>query len=192
MKGMQRWLQRYERERHSKRPKEPNESWVSSKYDLGIHWAELQQTFVPELNMTFGSAISVLKKSWKSYKIAGREGMNRSDLAYRIVSIQNALGLPKSDFPELENMSFDQEFREAWSNENEGQDRDFEQEPLTQEEIQLRREEESERREWVDNQVSEICGSEYVSEPEGLPPEWSRLGRRECSRIFRQLDGGSF
>jgi hypothetical protein len=41
---------------------------------------------------------------WKSYKIAGRTGEPRSDLAWKINQIQKAMGIEKSEFPELEGM----------------------------------------------------------------------------------------
>jgi hypothetical protein len=49
---LRKWLVNYERFRHSKRP---NESWISSRYDIqGMHWQELQQLYLPELNMRWG------------------------------------------------------------------------------------------------------------------------------------------
>ena len=96
---MTRWLQNYEKRRHSRRNskqhlKEPNESWISSKYDLqGTDWQTLQQMYLPELKMCFGPACNSLKKLWKSYKIAGRTGEPRSDIAWKINRIQDALGI---------------------------------------------------------------------------------------------------
>jgi len=71
-----------------------------------MHWQELQQLYLPELNMRWGPAVSALKKLWKSYKIAGRTGEPRSDLAWKINRVQVAMGL-KSEFPELEGMDYD-------------------------------------------------------------------------------------
>jgi hypothetical protein len=123
MNEMQRWLRNYERLRHSK---QPNESWVSSKYPIeGMHWTELQQLYLPELKMCWGPACNSLKKLWKSYKIAGRNGEPRGDIAWRINRIKSAMGLEKSNFPELEGM-------------------DDEDQELTDEEIQLKREEKEE------------------------------------------------
>jgi hypothetical protein len=120
---MWKWLVNYERLRHSKRL---NESWISSRYDTqGMHWQELQQLYLPELNMRWGPAVSALKKLWKSYKIAGRTGESRSDLAWKINQIQKAMGIEKSEFPELEGM-------------------DTGDEESTDEEIELRREEREE------------------------------------------------
>lgn len=120
MQKMQRWLRNYENLRHSK---QPNESWVSSKYPSeGMHWRELQQIFLPGLNMNWGQACSALKKLWKSYKIAGRNGEPRRDIAWKINRLQSAMGIKKSEFPELEGM-------------------DDEDQELTDEEIQLKREE---------------------------------------------------
>ena len=99
MDQMREWLVNYERLRHSK---PSNKSWISSRYDIqGMHWQELQQLYLPELNMRWGPAVNALKKLWKSYKIAGRTGEPRSDLAWKINRV--AMGL-KSEFPELEGM----------------------------------------------------------------------------------------
>ena len=70
-----------------------------------MHWQELQQLYLPELNMRWGPAVSALKKLWKGYKIAGRTGEPRSDLAWKINRV--AMGLEKSEFPELEGMDYD-------------------------------------------------------------------------------------
>ena len=56
--------------------------------------------------MRWGPAVSALKKLWKGYKIAGRTGEPRSDLAWKINRVQVAMGL-KSEFPELEGMDYD-------------------------------------------------------------------------------------
>jgi hypothetical protein len=59
MDQMRKWLLNYERQRHSKQNKEPNDSWISSKYDTqNMHWQELQQLYLPELNMRWGPAVS--------------------------------------------------------------------------------------------------------------------------------------
>src|SRR5215831_5361049 len=130
---MQLWIRDYERSRHSKRP---NESWISSRYDIqDMHWQELQQLYLPELNMRWGPAVSALKKLWKSYKIAGRTGEPRSDLAWKINRVQVAMGLEKSEFPELEGMDYD-DFKE---DQDQGQ---------SAEEIQLRREESEADDDW--------------------------------------------
>ena len=124
MNEMQRWIRNYERRRHL--PREPSEFWSSTKYDIqGSHWEEMQQTYIPELRMCFGPACSALKRSWKAYRIAGRNGEPRGDIACRIRSIQSALGIERSEFPELEGMGMDDEGEET----------------MTDEEIQLRREE---------------------------------------------------
>lgn len=145
MNEMQRWLRNYERLRHSQ---QPNESWVSSKYPIeGMHWRELQQIYLPELKMCWGPACNSLKKLWKSYKIAGRNGEPRGDFAWKIRNIQSAMGIEKSEFPELEGM-------------------DDEDQELTDEEIQLKREEKEESgREW------ELDLNSWTSEP--YTDEWS-------------------
>jgi hypothetical protein len=59
-----------------------------------------------------------LKKLWKSYKIAGRTGEVRSDIAWNIRNIQRAMGIPESQFEELEGMDDEeteaQEVEENW------------------------------------------------------------------------------
>ncbi|MGA9153877.1 MAG: hypothetical protein WBZ36_25130 [Candidatus Nitrosopolaris sp.] len=105
MKGMQKWIEDYEKTRHSKQPKESNPGWVSSKYPIeSMHWQELQQLYLPTLGLNWGQACSSLKKLWKSYKIAGRNGEPRGDLAWKIRNIQSAMGIERSNFPELEGM----------------------------------------------------------------------------------------
>jgi hypothetical protein len=105
MHGMDKWLHAYELRRCSENPKEPSESWVSSKYDTqNMHWTQLQQVYLPELQMCWGPACNSLKKLWKSYKIAGRSGEVRSDIAWKIRNIERAMGIPESQFEELEGM----------------------------------------------------------------------------------------
>jgi hypothetical protein len=146
MKEMQHWLQNYERSRHSKQPKEPKESWISSKYDTQGHWQEVQQIWIPELQMNYGRAVSALRKSWTAYRIAGRNGEPRADLALRIVRIQSALGIEKSVFPELQGMEMDDE-------------------ELSEEEIELRKEEKQENGgDWSFNFATTEEGSEYTEE----------------------------
>jgi hypothetical protein len=158
MDQMQKWLMNYERLRHSK---EPNESWISSKYDIeGMPWQELQQLYLPELKMCWGPACSALKKSWREYKIAGRNGEPRGDIAWRINRIQSAMGIEKSQFPELEGMN-DEESEEE----------------LTDEEIQLRREEKEESSgEWnlnfgTSEKRSELYTEEWSEEDKQLHSE---------------------
>lgn len=102
---IQLWLRNYENLRHSKNPKERNEFWTSSKYPIeNMSWQELQELYLPEVKMRFGPAVSALKKLWKSYKIAGRNGEPRGDIAWNIRNIQRAMGIPESQFEELEGM----------------------------------------------------------------------------------------
>ena len=111
-----------------------------------MHWQELQQLYLPELNMRWGPAVSALKKLWKSYKIAGRTGVPRSDLAWKINQIQKAMGIEKSEFPELEGMETDDE-------------------ESTDEEIELRREEREESGgDWSLNFGTNEETSEYTDE----------------------------
>ena|SRR5215472_7373215 len=101
--GQLNWIKDYEHRRH------PSEL-ISSKYDLQGDWREVQKIYLPSLGISMGVAWTSLKKLWKSYKIAGRTGEARSDTAYNIVRIQAAMGLEKSEFPELEGMMLDDEW----------------------------------------------------------------------------------
>jgi hypothetical protein len=147
---MRRWLQDYESRRSSKIPKEPNEHWVSSKYDTqNMHWTELQQLYLPELGMCWGPACSSLKRLWKSYKIAGRSEEARSDIAWKIRNIQRSMGIQETFFEELEGM-------------------DDEEEALSAEEAKLQREEQEEG-EW---------NISIGTSPESYTDEWSPLDKQ--------------
>jgi hypothetical protein len=114
MKQMRKWIANYENSRHSKQGlRELKESWISSKYDFtDLH---VREEYVPEIGCSVGGCISALRKSWRAYYIAGRNGEPRNDVAHRIVSIQSALGIERSQFPGLEGM--DVEFEEMDSGE---------------------------------------------------------------------------
>jgi len=102
---MERWVRTYEtkRTRHYKQPREFNQSWHSSKYPIeSMDWRDLQRLYLPEINQNWGQACSSLRKLWKSYKIAGRNGEPRSWQAWNIRKIQSAMGIEKSNFQELE------------------------------------------------------------------------------------------
>jgi len=97
------------------------------------------------------------------------------------------MGIEVLQFPELESMGI---------YENEYQGQSFEQERLTPEEIQLRREEELERREWVNQQTNAIGGSEFSEDGEEYNPEETALDRqlkreeredKQNSSVFNQL-----
>ncbi|MGA9150674.1 MAG: hypothetical protein WBZ36_08850 [Candidatus Nitrosopolaris sp.] len=107
MNKMQLWLRDYKARRHSKQSKEPNELWHSSKYDFSDPDVRLE--YVPEMGCSVGGCISALKKLWKSYKIAGRNGEPRGDIAWNIRNLQGSLGIERSHFPELEGMDDDEE-----------------------------------------------------------------------------------
>jgi hypothetical protein len=106
-----------------------------------------------------GACLQFIKKLWKSYKIAGRTGEPRADIAYSIRSVQSALGIGRSEFPELEGMYDEDPDRE-----------------LTAEEIQLRREEAEEDGGWDDLNF----GTSERSELEPYPEEWSDEDEQLC------------
>ena len=87
--------------------------------------------------MSWGPAVSALKKLWKSYKIAGRTGEPRGDIAWKINRLQSGMGIEKSTFPELEGMETDDEESQMSSDE----------ELTREEEVQLRNEENQENEE---------------------------------------------
>ena len=72
--------------------------WESDLYDFSD--PEVRLEYVPELGCCVGGAISMLRKSWKSYKAARREGYEDRclELEYRINSIQRALGIEECSF----------------------------------------------------------------------------------------------
>jgi hypothetical protein len=151
-----RWIKDYERSRF-KESKVPNESWISTKYDFqNTPWKILQKTYVPELKMRIGSAISAIKKNWKLYRMDdGREP--RSSIAFKIVRLESGLGLEKSIFPELEGINLEEEFP-------------------SEEESQLRREEQVER----DQEVSWDSWTAEDSEDDGDRDfKKSKLGEQE-------------
>jgi hypothetical protein len=91
--------------------------------------------------MNYGRAVSALRKSWTAYRIAGRNGEPRADLALRIVRIQSALGIEKSVFPELQGMEMHDE-------------------ELSEEEIELRKEEKQENGgDWSFNFATRVVSS---------------------------------
>jgi hypothetical protein len=72
--------------------------WESDLYDFSD--PEVRLEYVPELGCCVGGAISMLRKSWKSYKAARREGYEDRclELEDRINSIQRALGIEECSF----------------------------------------------------------------------------------------------
>lgn len=106
MNSLQRWIRDYENRRHSGQSNRlTKESWISSKYDTqSMDWRELQQLYLPEIGMCWGPACNSLKKLWKSYKIAGRTGEPRSDIAWNIRNLQRSMGIQETYFEELQGM----------------------------------------------------------------------------------------
>lgn len=139
----------YSKYKKLKEPRQPNPNWISDKYDLQ---SMTQETWIPELQCTYGGACSAFKKLWKKYKILGDKGEQRSDVAYNIVKIEAALGMEKSQFPELEHLDLDLEFPETGEMEEmDGWEENQENQNLTPLERQLKREEEIEGDRWDTN-----------------------------------------
>jgi hypothetical protein len=122
MNGMNRWLHNYEKIRTD--PYMSVKGRLSSRFDLeGLTWDEIREIPIPELGegMNFGKSFEALRKSWYAYKRSRKDGFPAPDIGFRILKIQKALGLPLSEFPELDS---------EWVNEE-----------LSSEDIQLRKEE---------------------------------------------------
>ena len=130
----------YERRRSKNRG--PNEKWISNKYDLQGHWQEVQQTLTSIKGkdgrfLDIGEVMSALKRSWKAYKIAGRNGSYRTDIAYRINNLEDGLGIEKAIFPELDEMDVYDEDQNQESREEIFDDPDM----TREEQLQIRKEE---------------------------------------------------
>jgi hypothetical protein len=48
--------------------------------------------------MNFGRSFEALRKTWRSFKLSRKNGSPASELALRILKLQNGLGLPLADF----------------------------------------------------------------------------------------------
>ena len=72
-------------------------------YGIPWRWSEIRDLPVYGLGdtMTIGKSFSMLKKSWRSYKLYRKDGYPTTDLAFRILKIQRSLSLPLSQFDEL-------------------------------------------------------------------------------------------
>jgi hypothetical protein len=151
--SMMRWIRGYEAKKHNSRlnTKQPKEGWSSSKFPIeNMHWKELQQIFLPEVNLNFGQVISSLKRSWTAYRI--NRGSPRADLAWRILRLQNAMGLEPPTFLELEGMEeSEEELTESTDSE------------LTNDELAAKREE------------KEAAGELNIKFPQGTSEEESEL-----------------
>ena len=102
--------------------------------------------------MCWGPACNSLKKLWKSYKIAGRNGEPRRDIAWKINVIQKAMGIEKSEFPELEGMETSDE-------------------EMTDEEIQLKRKEREDAGDWGFEKPEESYTEEWSEQDKQLRRE---------------------
>ena len=97
------WLVNYENERMQNYDGQ-NGTLVSSKFDLtGISWDEIRdlETDLLDQNgepMNFGRSFEALRKTWRSFKLARKNGSPAPELALRILKLQNGLGLPLADF----------------------------------------------------------------------------------------------
>lgn len=119
------WLRQYEQVRTD--PYTTIKGRLSSRFELdGLTWAEIREIPIPELgeDMTFGKSFEALRKTWYAYKRTKKDGFPAPDLALRILKLQKLLGLPLSEFHELDR------YGGEWVNEE-----------LSGEDIQLKEEE---------------------------------------------------
>jgi hypothetical protein len=147
LKEINRWIRHYDAIRtNPDGVPNQNEGWISSKYPIeGMHWSEIADIFLPELGIKWGAACSSLKKSWWSYKMSKKYGSgldSRRDLAYRINKIQYSMGIPLTQFEELEGLNLaESEFESEEQLSLDGEE-------WTREEIELRKEEKSDEDDW--------------------------------------------
>jgi hypothetical protein len=102
-KSWLRHLKRYEQSRTD--PYTSIKGQLSNRFDLdGLTWSEIREISIPELgeDMTFGKSFEALRKTWYAYKRNKKDGFEAPDLCLRILKIQKAIGLPLSEFPELD------------------------------------------------------------------------------------------
>ena len=121
-----------------------SEGWVSEKFPIqDMGWSAMKGVYIPELSMSFGQACSALKKSWRHYRILGREGAYRDDIGWRIQRIQQALGLERTQFEDQQS----EEDEEEWSLKQE-ETGEFDVVPQSEEERALLEEERKENDDW--------------------------------------------
>jgi hypothetical protein len=142
LKEIDRWIRHYDAIRtNPDGVPNQNEGWISSKYPIeNMHWSEIADIFLPELGIKWGAACSSLKKSWWSYKMAKKYGNgldSRRDLSWRIQKIQRSMGIPVTQFEELEGLNLAESEFEDGLNDQSSSDG----EQWSKEEVQLRREE---------------------------------------------------
>jgi hypothetical protein len=109
MDKMTKWLRDYDL-RRTEGSYSSNKSRLSTRFDLeNMSWEEIKEIEIPELtnpktgeHLNWGEAIEALRKSWYSYKRYRKDGFPPPDLAFRILYLQRVLGLPLSEFEELE------------------------------------------------------------------------------------------
>jgi hypothetical protein len=106
MKDMYRWLARYDNERLGINRDGQNKTLHSSRFNIqGLSWDEIREIPIPELGdgMTFGTSFEALRKSWYSHKKYRKDGLPAPEVCLRLLRIEKFLGLPLSQFPEIDN-----------------------------------------------------------------------------------------
>src|SRR5215831_14524360 len=175
-RDFQKWLRDYEERRtNPDREFRMPSAWHSTKYDLeSMSWNEIREIYLPEIQMSWGSACEAMRKSWFSYKMSKREGDRGWDIILRINKIQRALGIPLPDFRDGPDLS--------WVN----QQLDLEEGTgvgPTSEDLELKFEEDHVESEgiWDNSMMSE------TSEIEGEDPEYAQLRREERAEALAEV-----
>lgn len=150
----QKWLRDYEERRtNPDREFRMPSAWHSTKYDLeNMDWNQIREIYLPEIQMSWGSACEAMRKSWFSYKMSKKEGDRGWDIILRINKIQRALGIPLTEFRDGPDLS--------WIKQQLDLEEGTGVEP-TSEDLELKFEEDHDRENiWENSEMSEIEGEE--------------------------------
>jgi hypothetical protein len=143
--------------------------------------------------MNFGRSFEALRKSWRSLKLNRKNGSPAPELALRILKLQNGLGLPLSQFEELEKYGGSEWALQELENQESAGD---------EEEVILRREErdsmladlgvdgDSDESEWSDWSGSDDLNGEELSKElrrEEFQDQLNAWGLKEKSSEFSGL-----
>jgi len=168
----QKWIRSYERHKMKiKTERELNESWALSRYNVGS-WQDSQKIFIKSLGLTIGQSWWKIRRLWRKYKMLGRKGEYRDDVAYQINRLAVGLDLGRVDLPEIADLP-DSEFEAEVSDQEQDEEVDGEQEPeqdLSFDEIQQLKREEAEAQAEADAQADiEWKEADELPSPDDLP-----------------------
>lgn len=162
----QRWIRDYER-RKIRNDRQLNESWASSRYNTG-DWRQDQNVRLAS-GLTVGRSWWKLRRLWRKYKIIGREGGYRDDIAYQINCLAVSLDIGRVDLPETADLP-DYEFEDQPNSQSEEEEEIEGEDPLYK--IFRREEAESER----DSGQQE---AESEKEDDWFSPDREEIGQQE-------------